>query len=417
MYTSLLYNYSNACSYLGGEETGSRAPEVEAVIRAGVVGASGYAGGELVRLLLGHRGVAIVALASRGSTGKAAWEVYPGLRGYDLPRMSHVSAGNLASECDVVFIAAPAGAAAPLAKEILAVSSSTKIIDLGSDFRLKDPALYQEWYDMVHEAPELLAEAAYGLPELCRAEVRRARIVANPGCYPTASLLALAPLVAGGLIDLRSIVIDAKSGVSGAGRAPSAGYHFPECEENLRPYGILRHRHTPEIEQELRLVARRGKDEVRSQGKDGGDALVVSFAPHLVPMSRGILVTAYALLKHRAVNQRNEAPNECGNVCDAAGRDARARLDTDVLTSLYERFYAGERFVRVLREDLPQTKAVRGSNFCDIAVRADPRTGRVVAMSALDNLVKGAAGQAIQNMNVLFGLEESMGLEAPPVWP
>ncbi len=412
------------------------------MIRVGIAGASGYAGGELVRLLLGHREVAIVVLASRGSAGKAAFEVYPGLRGYDLPRISNIVADDLARKCDVVFIAAPAGASMSLVKEILAASPSTKVIDLGPDFRLKSPALYQEWYGMVHEAPNLIAEAAYGLPELCREEIRRTRIVANPGCYPTAALLALAPLADRGLVDLRSVVIDAKSGVSGAGRTPSPGYHFPECEENLRPYGVLCHRHTPEIEQELQRVAcRSGDGGAGGLGSGGGGDVAVNFTPHLVPMSRGILVTAYASLK--------ALPQACGdgaegNSAHGAGAEgtrpigaalrgangaeterpgpnpnmsANAIPDTDALTALYEEFYAGERFVRVLRDDLPQTKAVRGSNFCDIAVRADGRTGRVVVISALDNLVKGAAGQAIQNMNILFGLEESMGLETPPVWP
>ncbi|MGE5584240.1 MAG: N-acetyl-gamma-glutamyl-phosphate reductase [Bacillota bacterium] len=429
------------------------------MIRAGVVGASGYAGGELVRLLLGHRGASVTALASRGGVGKEAFEVYPGLRGYDLPRFSDVSPVDLARRCDIVFIAAPSGASVRLAREILDASTSTRVIDLGADFRLRNAALYPEWYGMVHDAPDLLAEAAYGLPELNRDGIRHARIVANPGCYPTAALLALAPIAARGLLDTGGVVIDAKSGVSGAGRTPSVGYHFPECEENLRPYGVLRHRHTPEIEQELRRVARHRGDGVPEpeSGSETGSGVVVSFVPHLVPMSRGILVTAYASLKRPGPSPGNGtdsgnragAPaqgrgsagevaggiprgaaggvaagigHQGGNGDEAAGRGDGTITgdppDTNALTSLYEEFYAGERFVRVLRgDDLPQTKAVRGSNFCDIAVRADPRTGRVVAMAAIDNLVKGAAGQAIQNMNILFGLDESMGLDAPPMWP
>ncbi|MGE5593510.1 MAG: N-acetyl-gamma-glutamyl-phosphate reductase [Betaproteobacteria bacterium] len=405
------------------------------MIRVGVVGASGYTGGELVRLLIGHREAAVTVLASRGSAGKAAAEVYPNLRGYDLPCVSGIVAEDLARNCDVVFMAAPAGVAATLAKEILTARPSVRIVDLGADFRLKSPASYQEWYGVPHEAPDLAAEAAYGLPELYRDEIRKSRIVANPGCYPTAALLALAPLVNRGIVDLRSFVIDAKSGVSGAGRTPSPGYHFPECEENLRPYGVPRHRHIPEIEQELRRVAVQGRasrGEARRSGETAAEALdfadgdeeeiVVTFTPHLVPMSRGILVTAYGLLKTPAPAVGNGALNKPGSpgythhdgaFCPETGGNS----DTDMLTALYEEFYARERFVRVLRGNLPETKAVRGSNFCDIAVRTDMRTGRVVVFSALDNLVKGAAGQAIQNMNILFGLEESTGLETPPVWP
>lgn len=426
------------------------------MIRVGIVGASGYAGGEIARLLLGHREASIVRLTSRSHVGKAAFEVYPGLRGYTLPRFTDPPGSALARECDVVFVAAPPGAAAAVAREVLEASSDTRIIDVGPDFRLRDPSLYHEWYGMVHEAPELLSEAVYGLPELYREEIRSARIVANPGCYPTAALLALAPLVAWGYVDLGTIVIDAKSGVSGAGRTPSTGYHFPECDENLRPYRVVRHRHTPEIEQELQRLSRSSQDGVRgpaggpreSRSADGGD-LVVTFTPHLIPMSRGILVTAYAALKDPARSHGDPSGDACarkagpgpggsspgeigrkgGGGCGGGRTVPRERWsangvagvppdpDQGALTALYEDFYAGERFVRVLREDLPQTKAVRGSNFCDIAVRVDPRTRRVIAMSALDNLVKGAAGQAIQNMNILFGLEESMGLETPPVWP
>jgi len=408
------------------------------MVRVGVVGASGYTGGELVRLLIGHREAALTVLASRGSAGKAAAEVYPNLRGYDLPPISGIAADSLARDCDVVFIAAPAGVAALLAKEILTARPSVRIVDLGADFRLKSPASYQEWYGVPHEAPDLVAEASYGLPELYRDEIRKSRIVANPGCYPTAALLALAPLVSRGIVDLRSLIIDAKSGVSGAGRTPSPGYHFPECEENLRAYGVPRHRHTPEIEQELRRLAMQGLGPRGEAGCGTGtaagapgradtdeDGITVTFTPHLVPMSRGILVTAYGLLKTPApaVAVRSGASNKTG-LPGYVLRDAAPCPETtgegpdpDALTALYEEFYAHERFVRVLRGSLPETKAVRGSNFCDIAVRIDVRTGRVVVFSALDNLVKGAAGQAIQNMNVLFGLEESTGLEAPPVWP
>ncbi|MGE5576302.1 MAG: N-acetyl-gamma-glutamyl-phosphate reductase, partial [Syntrophothermus sp.] len=275
-----------------------------------------------------------------------------------------------------VFLAAPHGVAMKFAPELL--KQGAKVIDLGADFRLRDPAVYTEWYNLEHTASFLLSEAVYGIPELKGKKVAGARIVGNPGCYPTSVILALAPLLAEKAILPEEIVIDAKSGVSGAGRTPAQEYHFPETVENLRAYKVTGHRHTPEIEQELSELAR--------------EKVVVSFTPHLAPMIRGILSTLHLKL--------------------------RAPARTGELLALYREYYADAYFVRVLgEEELPQTRAVYGSNFCDIGLRVDQRTGRVVVLSAIDNLVKGASGQAIQNMNLMFGLPERAGLEMPALWP
>lgn len=370
------------------------------VIRVGIVGAAGYAGGELLRLLVGHEGVIVTALVSRTHAGKPVSQVYPGYYGYDLPHFREVSVAELANECDLVFVAAPSGAAWPLMKDLISENPKIKIIDIGSDLRLKDPALYGEWYGYEHGAPELLSRSVYGLSELHAEEICDAQLVANPGCYPTATILAFAPLVHYGAVRMDSIIINALSGVSGAGRTPALGYHFPECNENMRAYGLLRHRHIPEIEQELTAIARTG-------GRD--DRVSLSFTPHLVPLNRGILVTAYAAF-------RNDLSGD-SYLCKG-NRDLGIDLDTPGLTEVYKGFYEGKRFIRILPPDeIPQTKAVAGSNYCDIGVRVDERTGRVVVMSALDNLVKGAAGQAIQNMNLMFGAPENKGLNLAPFWP
>jgi len=370
------------------------------VIRVGIVGAAGYAGGELIRLLVGHDGVALTTLVSRTHAGKPVSQVYPGYYGYDLPHFREISMTNLAYECDLVFIAAPSGAAWPLMKDLVSMKPGIKIIDIGSDLRLKDPSLYRKWYGYEHGAPELLSQSVYGLSELHADEIKDARLVANPGCYPTATILAFAPLVRYGMVSMDSIVVNALSGVSGAGRTPGLGYHFPECNENMRAYGLLCHRHVPEIEQELAAIARTG-------GWD--DAVNLSFTPHLVPLNRGILVTAYADLGN----------DLSGDSClRDVNRDLGISLDTPGLTEIYRSFYKGKRFVRILPPDeVPQTKAVAGSNYCDIGVRVDERTGRVLVLAAIDNLVKGAAGQAIQNMNLMFGEPEDKGLNLAPFWP
>lgn len=282
----------------------------------------------------------------------------------------------LKEKADVVFLALPHGLAVDIATKLIPVG--VKVVDLGADFRFHDTKTYETWYKVEHKNPQLAKEAVYGLPELWRDEVKGASLIANPGCYPTSAILGLSPLLKNGLIDPGSIIIDAKSGVSGAGRTPSAGNIYTETNETIKAYGVTTHRHTPEIEGMLSRIAQR--------------ELTVTFTPHLTPMSRGILSTIYANL-----------------LPQADGWD---------LQELYETAYAEEFFVRVLpKGTLPQTQWVRGSNFCDIGVTVDKRTHRVIVVSAIDNLVKGAAGQAVQNMNLIFGLPENTGLLLPPVFP
>lgn len=343
--------------------------------KVAVIGASGYTGVELLRLLAGHPAVRVTCVTSRQQAGQALGEVFPSLAGiYDLT-FEAVEPAALAGRADVVFLAVPHQAAMGMVPELLA--AGCRIIDLSADYRLHDAAVYAEWYEP-HQTPELLAEAVYGLPELYRKQVRGARLVANPGCYPTSAALALAPLLRQRLIDPATIIIDSKSGTSGAGRAAKVDTLYCEVNEGFKAYGLPRHRHTPEIEQTLSEVA--------------GRPVTISFTPHLVPANRGILSTCYASL------------STGGSLPE--------------LLEVYRRAYAGEPFVRVLPEGrLPNISQVRGSNFCDIGLAVDARTGRVVAVAAIDNLVKGAAGQALQNMNLLLGLEEVTGLRGAAVFP
>ncbi|HEY8498041.1 MAG TPA: N-acetyl-gamma-glutamyl-phosphate reductase [Limnochordales bacterium] len=364
----------------GAERSGATAVPV------GIVGGSGYAAEELLRLLAHHPRLRLEWILSRSHAGKPVGSVYPHLRGIveadfgpmeDLPR--------LAGRAGVVFLATPAGVAAEHAPLLL--ERGAAVVDLSADFRLDDPALYERVYGQRHPHPELLPRAVYGLTELFRDDLAGARLVANPGCYPTAALLALAPLAAAGWLDPdRPVVVSATSGISGAGSQPGPMYHFPSATENVRPYGVPGHRHTPEMALHLgRLLRRAG-------ARPGPDGVRIAFIPHLVPASRGILATCVAPVRQPA--------------------------DTDALTARYREFYRGAPFVRVLEPpELPQTKAVQGSNFCDLAVRWDPASGSVVAMAAIDNLVKGASGQAIQNVNVLMGWEEAAGLTGAPLYP
>lgn len=346
-------------------------------VAVGILGATGYTGAELFRLLALHPEVRLAYVSSERFGGQPLAATFPHLRGFGGdPECESLDPVKAAAACEVVFCALPHKASMGVIGSLL--QGGCKVVDLSADFRLHDALVYQTWYAETHLAPELLGEAVYGLPELHRESIRTARLVANPGCYPTASILALAPLLEQGLVTTEGLVIDAKSGVSGAGRAPAQGSLFAEMGEGFRPYKVVGHRHTPEIEQELSLVA--------------GCDLRVRFTPHLLPQSRGILATCYT----RPLVEREE----------------------EAWLELYRAFYRDEPFVRVAPAgEFPSTSQVRGSNFCDLGVALDRRTGTLVVMAAIDNLVKGAAGQAVQNMNLLLGLRETMGLEQAPLFP
>ncbi|MDP3873866.1 MAG: N-acetyl-gamma-glutamyl-phosphate reductase [Methyloversatilis sp.] len=341
-------------------------------IRVGIVGGTGYTGVELLRLLARHPGVELKAITSRGDAGKPVSEMFPSLRGHvDLRFADPVEAGL--EDCNVVFFATPNGIAMQQAPALLA--AGVKVIDLAADFRLKDEAVWEKWYGMPHACPDILAEAVYGLPEVNRAQIRSARIVANPGCYPTAVQLGFIPLIEAGVVDPAGLIADAKSGVSGAGRKAEVHTLFAEASDNFKAYGVPGHRHLPEIRQGLSNVA--------------GDEVGLTFVPHLTPLIRGIHATLYG----------------------------RLRMDCD-LQALFEERYADERFVDVLPAGShPETRSVRASNTCRIAVHRPQGGDTVVVLSVIDNLVKGAAGQAVQNMNLMFGFDESCGLELVPVLP
>lgn len=351
------------------------------MIKAGIIGATGYAGAELVRILLSHPEAEIRWYGSKSYIDKPYREVYGNMFRLveDICRDDNLNA--CAEEVDVIFTATPQGfLASVLTEELL---EKVKIIDLSADFRIKDVETYEKWYQIRHNAAEFLEEAVYGLCEVNRDKIKGARLIANPGCYPTCSFLSIYPLAKAGLIDLSTLIIDAKSGTSGAGRGAKTDNLYCEVNENIKAYGVAAHRHTPEIEEQLGYVS--------------GEKVVLNFTPHLVPMNRGILVTAYAALKK-----------------DEAGRIP----GEDTLRRIYEDCYGEESFVRFLPEgDCPQTKWVEGSNYVDVNIKADSRTGRVIMMGAMDNLVKGAAGQAVQNMNLIFGLPEDTGLKMVPLFP
>ncbi len=346
------------------------------MIRAAIAGASGYGGAELVRWLRGHGHVELGALAAGRGAGRPVEDVFPHLSGVAEGAFAPTDWDRLGADADVVFLALPHGEALAAAVRLLAAGA--RVVDLGADFRLRNPAAYRRWYGAEHTATDLLTEAVCGLTEWHRDAVAGARLVANPGCYPTASSMALKPLLEHfGDRVTGAVVIDAKSGVSGAGRNPRDGYQYSELNENLKPYGAGAHRHQPEIEQELAA---------------GGAGPRVFFSPHLAPMTRGILAACYVPM------------------ADAPSREE--------LEAVFLDRYAGEPFVRVLTGSaLPQTKATLGSNYCDLAVRVDRDRGLAVVFAAIDNLVKGAAGQAVQNMNVMLGLDETTGLLAAPVFP
>lgn len=346
------------------------------MIKVGIIGATGYAGGELVRILTGHKDAEIKWYGSRSYIDQKYADVYRNMfRIVDAACMDD-NMEALADQVDVIFTATPQGLCASLINE--EILSRTKVIDLSADFRLKDVKVYEEWYRIEHKAPQFIGEAVYGLCEINREDIRKARLVANPGCYTTCSILTAWPLAKEGLIDMSTLIIDAKSGTSGAGRGAKLPNLFCEVNENIKAYGVAGHRHTPEIEEQLGYAA--------------GEPVILSFTPHLVPMNRGILATEYASLKK-----------------NVSWEDVKA---------VYDRYYGEEKFIRVLDKDIcPETKWVEGSNYVDIGFKIDPRTCRIIMMGAIDNLVKGAAGQAVQNMNLMFGLKESEGLELVPMFP
>lgn len=352
------------------------------MIKAGIIGATGYAGGELVRILTNHRDAEVVWYGSRSYIDKRYSEVYQNTFRIVEDVCSDDNLSELAKQVDVIFTATPQGFLAGILNE--EILSEVKVIDLSADYRIKDVAVYEKWYGIEHKSPQFLSEAVYGLCEINRGQVtKETRLIANPGCYTTCSILTAYPLVREGLIDVETLIVDAKSGTSGAGRGAKVANLFCEVNENMKAYGVASHRHTPEIEEQL--------------GYAGNCEVVINFTPHLVPMNRGILVTAYAKLKTKADG---------------------ALPGYEEVRAAYDQYYAKEKFVRVLdRGVCPETKWVEGSNYVDVNFVIDERTGRVIMMGALDNLVKGAAGQAVQNMNLLFGLPEAEGLEMVPCFP
>lgn len=347
------------------------------MIKVGIIGATGYAGGELVRILAGHKDAEIVWYGSRSYIDKKYADVYQNMFQIVDAKCLDDNMEELAKQADVIFTATPQGFCASMMND--KILSETKIIDLSADFRIKDVATYEKWYGIEHKSPQYIEEAVYGLCEINREDVKKARLVANPGCYTTCSILTAYPLAKEGIIDMNTLIVDAKSGTSGAGRGAKVPNLFCEVNENMKAYGVATHRHTPEIEEQLGYAC-------------GRDDLKLIFTPHLVPMNRGILVTAYANLKK-----------------DVTDDDVKA---------VYDKYYKDEYFVRVLDKGVcPETRWVEGSNFVDIGYKVEPRTHRLIMMGALDNLVKGAAGQAVQNMNLLFGLPENEGLQLAPMFP
>lgn len=346
------------------------------MIKVGIIGATGYAGNELVRLLYQHPETEIVWYGSKSYIDTEYADVYRNMFRLVDEKCMDDNMEALADAADVIFTATPQGLCFSLVSE--EILSKARIVDLSADFRIKDVATYEKWYGLQHTAPQFIDEAVYGLCELNREKVKGARLVANPGCYPTCTTLSIYPLLRAGLIDPKSIIVDAKSGTSGAGRGAKVANLYCEVNDTIKAYGVATHRHTPEIEEQLSYIA--------------GEPVLINFTPHLVPMNRGILITAYANLKRP--------------------------VTYDEVKAVYDEAYANEQFVRVLKKDaVPETRWVKGSNYVDVNFKIDERTGRVIMMGAMDNLVKGAAGQAVQNMNLMFGLPENTGLMQAPMFP
>ncbi len=346
------------------------------MIKVGIIGATGYAGAEIVRLIQQHKDSEVVWFGSRSYVDKKYSDVFRNMFEIVDAKCLDDNMEELAEAVDVIFTATPQGLCGSLVNED--ILKKVKIIDLSADFRIKDVVTYEKWYGIEHKSPRFIKEAVYGLCEINRDKVKGARLIANPGCYTTCSILSVYPMVKEGLINTKSIIVDAKSGTSGAGRGAKVPNLFCEVNENIKAYGVTTHRHTPEIEEQLGYAA--------------GEEVLINFTPHLVPMQRGILVTAYADLKKKVTYEEVKA--------------------------VYDKYYGEEYFIRVLNQDeTPETRWVEGSNFVDINFKIDERTNRIIMMGALDNLIKGAAGQAVQNMNILFGLEEKEGLEQVPMFP
>jgi len=339
-----------------------------------ICGASGYTGVELLRLLIGHPHVEIKAVTSEKSAGKRLNSIFPHLTGLTDLVLEPLEKERLKDRADIFFLCLPHGTSQEVGAYFL--ENGKKVIDLSADFRLKDPSTYEEWYKTPHRFKEALKKAIYGLPELYRDEIKKASLIANPGCYPTGAILGLYPALKNKLIKEDSIFIDSKSGVSGAGRKAEVNYSFCEINESFRAYGVTTHRHTPEIEQVLSDIS--------------GKPINVNFTPHLIPIDRGILSTIYGGLKRE--------------------------IKEDELYSIYRETYRNEPFIRVI-DEVPDLKYVKGTNFCDIALRVNKRTGTLIIITAIDNLMKGASGQAIQNMNIMLGLNETIGLKGVSLFP
>ena len=345
------------------------------MVKVAIFGASGYTGQELTRILLGHPEAELIAVTSRRFAGMPVAEVFPALSGLTSIKYQNATPKEIADASDVVFLALPHGVSMDIAPVF--IQAGKKVIDLSADYRLRDLATYEKWYAQ-HSSAGILKDAVYGIPELYRQEIKKTKLVANPGCYPTSIILGLAPALKNNLLDTSTIIADSASGVSGAGREPQTDLLFCEVEGGFKAYKVGKHRHTPEIEQELNSLA--------------GEKFAISFTPHLLPVKRGILSTIYASLKKE--------------------------ITLPELHSLYSSFYAAEKFVRLCPAGAyPNISSVCGSNYCDIGLALDPRTKRVIIMAAIDNLIKGAAGQAVQNMNIICGFEEEAGLEAIPLYP
>jgi N-acetyl-gamma-glutamyl-phosphate reductase len=345
------------------------------MIKVAIFGASGYTGQELTRILCGHPKVELVAITSRRYAGQSVAEVFPYLYGLTKVKYQNSSPADIAKICDVVFLALPHGVSMTIAPVF--VGAGKKVIDLSADYRLRDIAVYEKWYAK-HTSADLFKDAVYGIPELYRKEIKQKQLIANPGCYPTSIILAMAPALKNKLVDVNTIIADSASGVSGAGRDPQIGSLFCEVDGGFKAYKVGKHRHTPEIEQELNALA--------------GVNFAISFTPHLLPVKRGILSTIYANLKKE--------------------------ISLGELHTVYSSFYANEKFVRISSAgSYPNIYSVCGSNYCDIGLAIDQRTNRMIIISAIDNLIKGAAGQAVQNMNIVCGLPEDAGLQSAPVFP